>query len=346
VVLSHLRPVLEGHAAAKSEVVLGGVAAPGAIAVQFFFVLSGFVMLTAHRADFGKPWATLKFWWRRAGRIFPIYWIALLIVLGLLDKGLGWRQAAEQIFLQPVNVPDLVTPAWSLRFEISFYLMFGLCLLPYIGRFLLAAWFFFVWYCWCPVSVFKALHLPIPMPLYVFYIRHTWDFISPVSFFSPCSFYFFAGLLGAWLFARFSIGLVTACGLMLAGAIGLAKTLPLLQNGYSYGPPHAFVYAGLSFAGIILGVSVLERAGQLRFGVLSRRFGVMSYPLYILHMPLLLAFDRFFGGLKLGAGALFGLGLLLLAGIYGICGGFAFYIDQPLQHWLRRRTPPRKPIPT
>jgi peptidoglycan/LPS O-acetylase OafA/YrhL len=345
-VLAHLRPALAGHAAAKSEVVLGGVAAPGAIAVQFFFVLSGFVMLTAHRGDFGKASASLRFWWRRACRIYPMYWLALLIPLWYLYGSLTPRTAAEQIFLQPVNVPDFVTTAWSLRYEISFYLIFGLCLLPYIGRLLLAVWFLTVCYCWCPTSVIMGLHLPIPSLLDAYYIGHSRDFLSPVSFLSPCSFYFFAGLLGAWLFARFPFGPAAACGLLAAGCVGLAETMSLLQNGYSYGPPHAFIYAGLSFAGIILGVSVLERAGQLRFGTLSRRLGALSYPLYILHEPLLLAFDKSFASLKLSTAGLFGLGLLLLAGIYGICGGFAFYVDQPLQHWLRRRFPLSKPAPT
>ncbi len=323
---------------------MGGFKAPGAIAVQFFFVLSGFVMLTAHRGDFGKPGAVIKFWWRRACRIYPMYWIAMLIPLWYLHDVLTPRTLAEQIALQPVGITDLVPPAWSLRYEISFYLLFGLCLLPYIGRFLLAAWFLTLCYCWCPANVVLALHLPLPFLLDRFYIGHSGDFLSPVGFLSPCSFYFFAGLLSAGLFARFSCGRIFGGCLLAAGAIGLLKTLPLLHDGYDYGSLRAIIFAALSFAGIIIGVSVLERAGWLRFGGLSRRLGVLSYPLYILHAPLLLGFDKVFGGLKLGAGGLFGLGLLLLAGIYGICGVFAFYVDQPLQRWLRRPLL-RKPIP-
>jgi peptidoglycan/LPS O-acetylase OafA/YrhL len=347
VVLTHLQPALAGHAAMKSEVILAGLKAPGAIAVQFFFVLSGFVMLTAHRRDFGKPWAVLHFWWRRACRIYPMYWIAMLVPLYYFYTALTPRLLVEQIVLQPVGITELVPPAWSLRYEVSFYLMFGLCLLPYIGRVLLAAWFLTLCYCWCPAGVILALHLPLPFLLDHYYMGHARDFISPVGFLSPCSFYFFDGLLAAWLFAWFPSGRIAGCLILAAGTIGLIKTLPLLDDGHNYGTLPAIISAGFSFAGMILGVSLLERAGWLRFGALSRRLGVLSYPLYILHSSLLLVFDKMFPGLKLGTIGLFGLGLLLLAGIYGICGGFAFYVDQPLQHWLRRRVSrSRQPIPT
>jgi peptidoglycan/LPS O-acetylase OafA/YrhL len=188
--------------------------------------------------------------------------------------------------------------------------------------------------------------LPLPFLLDHYYIGHSRDFLSPVGFLSPCSFYFFAGLLAAWLFARFSFGRIAGCCLLAAGGFGLVETLPLLHDGYDYGSLRAIVFAAFSFAGLIVGVSTLERAGWLRFGTLARRLGVLSYPLYILHAPLLLGFDKIFSGLRLGTAGLFGLGLLLLAGIYGICGVFAFYVDQPLQHWLRRRFLFRNPILT
>ncbi len=51
----------------------------GHAGVDFFFVLSGFIIMHAHTADIGKPERLYRYLWRRATRIYPIYWIVTLI---------------------------------------------------------------------------------------------------------------------------------------------------------------------------------------------------------------------------------------------------------------------------
>src|SRR4051812_16613211 len=53
----------------------------GSAGVQFFFVLSGFIMLWVHAADIGRPAAAGKYFHKRFIRIYPIYWVATLILL-------------------------------------------------------------------------------------------------------------------------------------------------------------------------------------------------------------------------------------------------------------------------
>lgn len=52
--------------------------------VDFFFVLSGFIILFAHIADIGHPEACGRYAYRRFARLFPIYWLYTAIFVLLL----------------------------------------------------------------------------------------------------------------------------------------------------------------------------------------------------------------------------------------------------------------------
>ncbi|NBQ54213.1 MAG: acyltransferase, partial [Proteobacteria bacterium] len=52
--------------------------------VDFFFVLSGFIILHAHMDDIGRPARLGRYLWRRAVRVYPIYWICLTLSVGAL----------------------------------------------------------------------------------------------------------------------------------------------------------------------------------------------------------------------------------------------------------------------
>jgi peptidoglycan/LPS O-acetylase OafA/YrhL len=51
----------------------------GHAGVDFFFVLSGFIIMHAHTADIGRPERLYRYMWRRVTRIYPIYWVVTLI---------------------------------------------------------------------------------------------------------------------------------------------------------------------------------------------------------------------------------------------------------------------------
>ena len=132
-----------GHTVAR------GALKSGFHGVEYFFVLSGFVIYSAHAQDIWCPDRLLNYLNRRFLRIFPPYWLALSLVLlfipitgppGSLDPA----ELARNVFLLPRAAVDYpyVTPAWTLHYELCFYAAFCLLIvLPSVlGGALFVAW--------------------------------------------------------------------------------------------------------------------------------------------------------------------------------------------------------------
>lgn len=66
---------------------LGGIFEFGYVGVDFFFVLSGFIITYVHYADIGRPDRIPSYLWRRFSRIYPIYWFILGLVIAITAAG-------------------------------------------------------------------------------------------------------------------------------------------------------------------------------------------------------------------------------------------------------------------
>lgn len=115
----------------------------GTHGVLLFFVLSGFIIHHVHGQDLGHPERVGRYLFRRFMRIYPIYWVPLLLVAFFaLASGVGAEGMptdllviAKTILLVPqdkavvggTGAPVLIV-AWSLQYEILFYLAFALCI--------------------------------------------------------------------------------------------------------------------------------------------------------------------------------------------------------------------------
>jgi peptidoglycan/LPS O-acetylase OafA/YrhL len=104
------------------------------VGVAIFFVLSGFLLYRpmvarqfAHRPQSDPR----PFWIRRATRIFPAYWLALVVLLaaGAIAvrgaAGFFWSATLTHIY-HPERGISGITQSWSLATEISFYLVLPL----------------------------------------------------------------------------------------------------------------------------------------------------------------------------------------------------------------------------
>jgi len=103
-------------------------------AVTFFFVLSGFVLTYAHGAESGLNISWRRFALARVGRIFPAYYLALLIsapfFIAAAMKGHAgvWSDGALMLSMLQAWWPPAALawndPAWSLSNEMFFYAVF------------------------------------------------------------------------------------------------------------------------------------------------------------------------------------------------------------------------------
>lgn len=103
------------------------------VGVDFFFVLSGFIITWIHRGDVGHRDRIANFLRKRFLRIFPPYWVILLplIILYQVFPNAGVESqrdplnAVLSIFLLPNPQHPVLGVAWTLTYEVFFYGLFA-----------------------------------------------------------------------------------------------------------------------------------------------------------------------------------------------------------------------------
>ncbi len=338
VVLCHVAPESSAHAAPPGGPVFGGITFPGQLGVQFFFVLSGFVMVCAHHGDFGHAAAIPRFLWRRACRIYPAYWLALLIPVYYLHGAITPGIALHLFSLEPGLMQahdEYILAAWSMRYEVAFYLMLGVAMLPYIGKPFLALWMFVTYWRWCwhwfPFTVWP-IHPAWLLAINKFAGIHAPDLVAFYQL------YFFIGLGMGLLFIKTRPGAWVWGGMLAAGTVGGALLLPGESWGITYGTPIHVIFMATAFAGIIGGLAGLERLRVFRLGHWAGWLGALSYPLYVLHMPLMVLVENVLPLGHFRAAGLYRHFTLLTAFILAVSALVTFLFDQPVQRALRRLT--------
>jgi len=150
VVLTHGRFFLDGT---PNEGLASALFLPGAMGVDLFFLVSGFIMVYTTRNASGPRQAAL-FAAKRLARIWPAYVVVTLAWIFIKRDGLWFFDDPERLqalfqslTFRPVTPQDapffgLVFPlAWTLAFEMYFYLVFCACMLAGRLRWLaLASW--------------------------------------------------------------------------------------------------------------------------------------------------------------------------------------------------------------
>lgn len=149
--MTELRPLTGARGVAAVAVVLyhlrlsvAGLPAPvvavlgkGYLAVDFFFLLSGFVIWRAwHARVTGATW---RFWRKRVARVWPLHLAMLAFAVGLAallgahgrpDPAFPWAELPLHLFLVqdwgPTRALRWNDPAWSISAEAAAYLLFPL----------------------------------------------------------------------------------------------------------------------------------------------------------------------------------------------------------------------------
>ena len=113
----------------------------GDAGVDFFFVLSGFIIYHVHGKDLGRPERLGDYVLKRLIRIYPMYWMVFLVLL--LTVNLAPTLRAENplslaVFMKSMLLlpqdprtvggtgAPLVVVAWSMQYELAFYILIAL----------------------------------------------------------------------------------------------------------------------------------------------------------------------------------------------------------------------------
>lgn len=134
---------LRGFAALAVVLLHAGLAPRGYLAVDFFFMLSGFVLAHAHGAAFaGAPraGAATEFMWLRLCRIYPVHAVITLCFIPQLGTAQGFSATDLTFCLLLAQVllphPAFNDMAWSVSAEWFAYLIFPIAArhMPRVGR--------------------------------------------------------------------------------------------------------------------------------------------------------------------------------------------------------------------
>ena len=240
------------------------------VGVDFFFVVSGFLIAWVHWGDIGNPSRIGHYAWRRITRIYPAYWIVLAPMLVARLFSVGKMAPAPpslveivcSVFLLPNTVTPVLGVAWTLIFEIMFYFLFALTILIGWRIVILAA----MWV--CAIVLYNLFAQP---------------FSFPASFLmSPYNLEFLVGVASAALVRKLKIpfaGLLVGVGSMLFFGLMLGRVDRLI-GGDDFALRIIF---GFSAAIIIVGFVELERSNGITMPPWLMLLGAASYAIYLVH---------------------------------------------------------------
>ncbi|MBW4025100.1 MAG: acyltransferase [Proteobacteria bacterium] len=300
------------------------------LGVVLFFVLSGFIIMFAHERDVGEPRRLGVYVWRRFSRVYPIYWlyVTAFIVAGYFGLGdFAFNTSPSNVmsiytlvqFTPVVALPLKV--AWTLFYEVGFYLLFALLV---FNRKLGIASFAL----WLGAIVFEVVTFSGPHPGW----PRSW------------SIEFLFGLVACLLFRRLPgrYGLPIVCGGVLSLGALLLSGRVLDQPGLQQGEPWTVLMLGIPFAMIVLGVTMMEKHRPFSPPAFLLMLGDASYSIYLVHsaaISLVCIVNRRLSFSLLGPDAMY---FLTLA--WAIAAGLAAYflIEKPLLQRLSGLTNSRR----
>jgi peptidoglycan/LPS O-acetylase OafA/YrhL len=256
----------------------------GRAGVAFFFVLSGFIISHVHHADLGRPDRFMPYLRKRIKRIYPIYLFVFLAVFGSALAIPSLRDTVphdplvilKSILLLPQDKlvvgrtgAPVLDVAWTLQYEMVFYLAFGAAIL-YRRLF------------WLVAALFAANY-------FLQFFADPYEF--PRRFFTHHLIFLFLFGVAAAALVRSKWVVPQPGAVVLAGTLafcGVAAWAVVVVPGEGQ-PLFDIGYGAASFL-LIVGLTAWERAHprglpQWRYGGL----GDASYALYLIHFPLVSA---------------------------------------------------------
>lgn len=315
----------------------------GPLMVTFFFVLSGFVISLSHykkEINFGK------FYLNRFSRIFPAYFISLIIFAAFYPAPILPSDAIMALTMVQAWVPNYAlmgnSPAWSISVEMFFYLVApALILLSNKGEKTSAK----IWFA-CAVAVWAlsqaVLMVMATPPVYTGYpsASHDLVFYFPLSHF--CSFLlgFAGGIAFKNGFLRNKLPDIATISLLIISLLIINEVRiygQVINDFLGYQTPYTSSFYSLLFLIPIYLCAVANNTLRKALGLpLLVLLGEASYALYIFQTPVHMGFDSLipadtFSSPNMKFAAYFSILLLISIAVYK-------YIESPITNFVKQKS--------
>ncbi|MCC5657529.1 acyltransferase [Nostoc sp. XA010] len=249
----------------------------GWIGVDFFFVLSGFIIFYIHQSDIGKPDKFTPFVFKRFIRVYPLYWsiLGIKILVSLFNTGKDniYQRSADEIIKAVLLLPQdrsilessFIGVSWTLCYEVFFYCIFGFLILKNtkIYQAIISAWI-------------------IGIILNLFNVLPIGKSFLPNFIFSPHNLEFVLGCLAAYTIYKyqfkFGASLIYASIFLLMVSVINTKYGEFNVSGIS-----ALVAYGIPFTLLIIGSVHLEVSKAINVSPILIYLGNASYSIYLTH---------------------------------------------------------------
>lgn len=251
----------------------------GHFGVDLFFTISGFIMswIVMKEVALPSPRSGCLFILKRFFRIYPLYWFTLIFMFGLsfLSNGFITDEAFQLldyhiIFLLTSFVP-LQYAAWTLGFELYFYIIVGLFICLFRRHYFL--YFFTAWALFqLIVIILNSCHL----------LNSVWGFWGNYLILE----FYFGLLIGCCLY-HFKQYALDKSILIVVGLVLFLLQSIVIYRGYSIPNWIVFLLQCASASLIVYGSVGLEQCGKIKVSKIMESLGDVSYSVYLWTFPVL-----------------------------------------------------------
>ena len=239
----------------------------GHAGVDFFFVLSGFIIFFVHAKDLGCPNQLGHYVWQRFTRVYPAYWLIVALYVFVIYQPFPFSllNFSMDLALLPMAKLETLGVAWTLQHELFFYTLFGLAILSKrLGILIFIAWLFLI--------LLRYINLlPFLQPIWLNRVL------------VACNIEFTLGMFAAyyWLYHRMrfprTILVISVCCFLGYGYLDNS-------GGFETYPDTIYLPYGVLSMLILICLVELECGHRFRFPRFWVVLGEASYSIYLSHL--------------------------------------------------------------
>lgn len=262
---------------------LGHIFSFGFAGVDFFFVLSGFIIAYTSFHLIGQKNGIGLFLKKRIIRIYPIYWFYLIValVVGFIQyQNLHIFDHLGNAFLLLPGHPSIIQTSWTLPFELFFYLLVSLLIFSRWTLFLIV-----------PVAILSIINAVLQnFGTYGIFQDHALNDLC-----TPFNVEFLFGILAYFIYDK--IGKPTIYALILIVCVTIVlEIMYFTKAGYNeiYPGQRVLPFGFLAFAAVTA-FAALDNKEIFKAPKILVSLGDASYTLYLVHANIFsFAYDTIF----------------------------------------------------